>query len=81
MASAEHRIFRITEMVEAILSELPQQDLLLSKAVCRTWSEIIDSSEKLQKTLFFMPESDVRFIINKGLLCTDTFKNTDADVL
>ena len=46
-------------MLEGILLELPMKDLLLSKAVCKTWKKAIESSVKLQKALFFMPDGEL----------------------
>lgn len=54
-----HRIWSVPEMVGAILSQLPAKDLFFSKAVCKTWSKIVDSSTILKQTLFLVPEGEV----------------------
>lgn len=59
-ASKEHRIFHVTELLEAILHELPIKDLLLVIRVCKTWKKTIDAFSKLQQSLFFLAEADPR---------------------
>lgn len=56
----EHRIFRIPEILEAILCELAMKDLLFSKAVCKTWRACVDGSIKLKKALFLVPDGKIR---------------------
>lgn len=68
MAPIEHRLFHTAEMLEAILFELPQRDLLLSKAVCKLWNETIEKSKKLQRALYFVSDGAGRFIVGRGLL-------------
>ena len=58
------------EMLEAILFELPAKDLLFSRAVCKTFKACIDSSTKLQKALFLMPDGEVHSCLD-GELATD----------
>jgi hypothetical protein len=51
-----HQIFLVPEILEAILLELPIQDLLLSaQCVNHSWKTAIDSSIALQQALFFQP--------------------------
>ncbi|KAL6237201.1 hypothetical protein BDW75DRAFT_88479 [Aspergillus navahoensis] len=47
------RVFLLPELLEAVLSNLPQRDLLLVQRVNRTWLEIISHSRLLQQKLFF----------------------------
>ncbi|KAL4737422.1 hypothetical protein BDV11DRAFT_171968 [Aspergillus similis] len=43
----------LPEIIEAILSRLPQRDLLLAQRISRTWREVISRSRVLQQRLFF----------------------------
>ncbi|KAK4898597.1 hypothetical protein LTR27_003769 [Elasticomyces elasticus] len=54
---AAHQVFHITELLQSILLDLPMQDLLLAQRVCSTWKEVIDGSQAIQRTLFFIPGS------------------------
>lgn len=76
MTTTEHRIFGITEMLEAILDKLPQKDLLLSKRVCKAWGKVIDKSENLQKALFFMADG-----VHQGQSLSAVINFVDADEL
>lgn len=58
--SVEHRIWHVPEMLEAILFELPAKDLLLSRAVCKTFKACIENSSKLKKALFLVPDGEVQ---------------------
>ncbi|KAL4971646.1 hypothetical protein BDW66DRAFT_145710 [Aspergillus desertorum] len=46
------QVFLIPELLELILSNLPQRDLLLAQRVNRTWYEFISRSRLLQQELF-----------------------------
>ncbi|KAL4998623.1 hypothetical protein BDV10DRAFT_166449 [Aspergillus recurvatus] len=48
----EH-VFLVPELLEAVLSYLPQRDLLLAQRVNRTWHAVISGSRLLQQKLFF----------------------------
>lgn len=52
-------MFRVPEMLEAILLELPMKDLLLSQSVCKTWKNAIKTSTKLQQKLFLIANGRV----------------------
>lgn len=56
---AEHRIWRVPEMIEGILYQLPTKDLLFAKSVCKTWKDAIERSTKLQKRLFLIADGEV----------------------
>lgn len=43
------------EILEAILLNLPAQDLLLSQCLCRTFREMVTSSTRIQRALFLSP--------------------------
>lgn len=57
--TAEPRIWRVPEMLEAILYELPMKDLLLDQRVCKAWKASVDSSTKLKKKLFLIPKGEI----------------------
>lgn len=44
-----------TELLEAILTQVDIQTLLLAQRVCRQWAKCIQKSRKIQQTLFFQP--------------------------
>ena len=57
MASVQ-KALETPELLELILLELPMKDLLLNaQRVCRRWKANIDGSIKLQRALFFTPET------------------------
>lgn len=66
MASVEHRIFHVAEMLEAMLHQVPQQDLLLSKAVCKLWKQTVEKSHKLQEKLHLTADGDGWFVVHDG---------------
>jgi hypothetical protein len=43
------------EILEAILLNLPPQDLLLSQGVCRSFKKMVSSSKRLRRVLFLEP--------------------------
>jgi hypothetical protein len=57
MTSARTRVFETLELFEAILVQLPPRDLLLAQRISRGFQSVIQSSPKLQQSLFFRPES------------------------
>jgi len=56
MASPRDRVFDTPELLEAILVQLPQQDLLLAQRISRSFETAIKSSPKIQQALFFRAE-------------------------
>ncbi|KXT01885.1 hypothetical protein AC578_2173 [Pseudocercospora eumusae] len=54
-----HQTLNTTELLEAILVQLPIKDLLFAQLVCSTWKNCIEASPRLQQGLFFqLPEGD-----------------------
>ncbi|KAL4887230.1 hypothetical protein BJY04DRAFT_175423 [Aspergillus karnatakaensis] len=52
---ATSRVFLLPELLEPILSHLPQRDLLLMQRVNHQWKVVITRSQFLQQQLFFKP--------------------------
>ncbi|KAF7185706.1 hypothetical protein HII31_12937 [Pseudocercospora fuligena] len=52
---AATKVFKIGELAEAILIQLPTRDLLLAQRVCKAIKHTIDKSKPIQKALFFLP--------------------------
>ena len=57
LPSATQRTLGITELLEAILVQLPMKDLLLAQRVNKDWQATIVTSKKLQERLFLRPIS------------------------
>ncbi|KAI6810796.1 hypothetical protein KC340_g17734 [Hortaea werneckii] len=55
ISQASRRALDTPELLEAILYQLPLQDLLGAQSVCKTWQTVIDHSKKLQRALYFEP--------------------------
>ncbi|KAK4547127.1 hypothetical protein LTR36_001348 [Oleoguttula mirabilis] len=53
---ARDRALAVTEILESILVELPMRDLLFAQRVDKRFQSVIQSSQKLQRALFFLPE-------------------------
>lgn len=49
------KVLDTTELHELILHKLPMRDLLLAQRVSKTWRELIQRSNKLQRALFLKP--------------------------
>ncbi|PNS18044.1 hypothetical protein CAC42_4003 [Sphaceloma murrayae] len=54
--SAVKQVFDIPELLELILSNLPNLDLLLSQRTCHRFHDLISTSPKLQRLLFMRPD-------------------------
>jgi hypothetical protein len=54
-----HKVLNTTELLEAILVELPIRDLLFSQRVCRTFKDTIANSIRLQQALFLAAEPSI----------------------
>lgn len=52
--STASQVFATTELLEAILLELPGHDILRSQRVSRQWQATIIGSPKLQQALFML---------------------------
>ena len=57
--SAVGRLFATTELLEAILLDLPPRDVLLLTRVSRAWRGTVEGSVKLQRYLFFRAAGEV----------------------
>lgn len=55
--SAVKRVFRTTELLEAILLELQVRDVLLAQRTATVWKRVVSGSKKLQQMLYFTPYS------------------------
>lgn len=53
--TAGQRLCDVTELLEAILYELPTRDLLFAQKVNKQWKAVIEGSIKLQHALFYIP--------------------------
>lgn len=56
------------ELLERVLLFLPIPKLLVVQRVCRSWHELIESSDPIQKVLFRRPVDDRRLICSSGNL-------------
>ncbi|KAK5126687.1 hypothetical protein LTR85_009621 [Meristemomyces frigidus] len=54
--SAKDRAFAVTEVLENILAELPVRDLLFAQRIAKRFHSVIQTSPKLQRALFFLPD-------------------------
>lgn len=54
--SVMDEVLRTTELLEAILLELPVRDLLLANSVSKRFQQVIASSINIQQALFIRPE-------------------------
>ncbi|KAF7188677.1 hypothetical protein HII31_09929 [Pseudocercospora fuligena] len=52
---AASRVCNITELLEAILLQLPTHDLLFAQHVCKQWQAVIGASVSIKKALFLTP--------------------------
>lgn len=59
MASPVKEVFALPELLEAILLELPMQDLLFAQSVDKTFRDTIKGSKAIQMALFFEPNKRV----------------------
>ena len=59
MGEASHRVISTPELLEIILLQLDMRTLLTSaQLVSRTWHGLITKSSRLQKALFFLPDTN-----------------------
>jgi len=71
-----NRALAITEILEAILVQLPVQDLLFAQRVNRRFRAVIQTSMTLQRALHFLPEApDGKPRINPLLTRSDLFNS------
>jgi len=59
-------VLETNELLEAVLSQLPMQNLLLVRRVCKAWNALILTSPRILRKLFLAPERDTKeWIINR----------------
>lgn len=63
------RFFQIFELLEAVLSLLPMQDLLLSQRTSSHFRDTVTKSPQLQRQLFFQPQPPGSQFTFNPLLC------------
>ncbi|CZT17414.1 uncharacterized protein RCC_03248 [Ramularia collo-cygni] len=56
--SATSRVLQTTELLEAILLNLPMQQILLSQRTCKTFQDTVRGSLSLQRKIHFAPVKD-----------------------
>lgn len=61
-------VFDIPELLEAILCHLPANDILLNKAVCKTWKNCIEASIKIKMAMFLLADGKVWPMISDMLI-------------
>lgn len=54
-SAAAQQVSATTELLEAILLELPMRDLLMSQKVSKHWKAVWDGSVRIQRALYFVP--------------------------
>ena len=76
--SACERVFRITELAEAIFLELSISTILCCvQRTCRDWHAIVDQSARLRQALFFAPIP--RVDLKLGERPTDLYERYEPD--
>jgi hypothetical protein len=74
--TAAHRVLFTTELLEAILLELPYRDLLVNaQRVCVYFHHTINASVALQQALFFVPCSTQYTLQRNPLLFTQSWSD------
>jgi len=61
LTGAMQRALTTTELLEAILAELPPLDVLRAQQVCKYWQDVLQTSTTLQRKLFV--KADAREIV------------------
>lgn len=70
---ARSKVFQVPELLEMILSHLPQKDLFVAQRVNRTFYHTIADSKKLQRKLFCTIDSPAEFEAHLKNLRLDPF--------
>ena len=65
--SGPNRVFIIPELLEAILLSADVRTILVSQRVCKYWYMLIYESPRLQRALFFEPDTNAAFSQNSLL--------------
>lgn len=72
-AGKASEVFGNTELLERILLRVNDlKTLLLAQRVCREWRNIINTNNKLQKKLYFMPAEDFEEVMSLGMVGAET---------
>ncbi|KAF2770613.1 hypothetical protein EJ03DRAFT_326239 [Teratosphaeria nubilosa] len=58
--SSINQVFRLPELLELILLNLPQRDILLCQRTSRNFRQTVEGSIRLQRALFFAPDWNLR---------------------
>lgn len=58
-SQAAIKVFDVNELLEAVLLNLPFQDMFKAKAVCKSWKALIDSSPELRRAMFLAPSGSI----------------------
>ena len=79
LLTPKNAVLSTVELLEKILLALPMKDLLLSQRVSQHRKNVIDGSIKIQRALFFLPETEpTLYVYNRR---RDTFrKATQVDL-
>lgn len=65
--AAKSKVFSTTELLEAILLQLPMKDVLLSQRVSKEWRDTIVGSTKLRELLFLFPIEEGAYEPSPGI--------------
>jgi len=64
--SAPDKVFSTFELTEAILLQLPADDLILATQVCRYWRGVIERSMPAQKVVALTNPPQMSYILNRS---------------
>ncbi|KAK5126689.1 hypothetical protein LTR85_009623 [Meristemomyces frigidus] len=67
------RVVNTTELLEAILIHLPTRDILLAQRTSKKFQNVIAGSPRLQRALFFLPDSPDTVQRYNDLILGDSF--------
>ncbi|KAI7154376.1 hypothetical protein KC349_g7713 [Hortaea werneckii] len=73
--SARDQVFAITELLEAVLLQLPMETLFLAQEVCKHWLLLIITSDPIQKVLFMRPSINAADAAIDAICCTHTLSD------
>ena len=70
--SARDQVLAITELLEAVLLQLPMQYIFRAQQVCKYWRLLITTSDSIQKALFMRPSVHAADAAIDAVRCTYT---------
>ncbi|KAI7271244.1 hypothetical protein KC345_g7249 [Hortaea werneckii] len=70
--SARDQVLAINELLEAVLLQLPMENLFVAQQVCKHWCLLITNSDSIQKALFMRPSTTVADSAFDAIRCTFT---------